>query len=383
MGAILSPVIFTLGPGTTAPEDHGIIGVGKDAAAIQAAINAIQAAGGGMVVLSQSYTLEAGLTVATGAPVTFFGTGAGNRQVFQDTFTGGYLRPSNSFPSNTPLISLGTSGAPTTNPNGTTFWGVCMSGLQPNGTNTTGCTGIAITDTSDVHLIGCFLADFDRPGTTGTCVSLTSSGAGNCLGFESHSSIFSASWRGVYGDTAGVTDIRIIGGLFHSNTQGCTFGATAGGGGVQIYSAHFVYAGVASAAYALKLGSQAGDYNIQGCYFDKNGNNVAVQLANAKGLFCNNHFLVDSTLSSQPVNITTASLETVFCNNHCNSNGSSMTALLKTTASSGAPSNGVYTGNNVYGTPASLVSTLIDSANSAIPATNTSSTYVAGNVSGT
>lgn len=364
------------------PENYGLVGAGKDAATIQAAINAAQTGGGGTVVFSQTYTLEKGLTVASNPVVNFMGTGGGNRQVFQDTFTGGFLQPSNSFPSNTPLISLGTDGSPTTNPNGTTFWGVCLSGLQPNGTNTTGCTGVSIDDVTDVHFTGCFFADFDRPGLSGTCISLTSSGAGNCLGFEAHGNIFSASWRGVYGDTAGVTDMRIVGGLFHSCTQGVTFGATTGGGGCQIYATHFVYSGVASAAYALKLGSQSGDYNIQGCYFDKTGNNVQVQLASAKGLFCNNHFLVDSTLTSQPVQITTASLETMFCNNHCNANGSSMTALLKTTASAGAPSNGVYSGNNVYGTHASLVSTLIDSANSALPATNTATCYVAGNVAG-
>ena len=124
------------------PESYGRIGVGADAAAINAAAAAAQAADGGVVVLSQPYAVESTIGVAAGPAVHFWGLGAGNRQVNPDALTGGYVRPADGFGENTPLFSIGRASAPTTNPCGTTFWMPRISGTAPSGTAIEGCTGI-------------------------------------------------------------------------------------------------------------------------------------------------------------------------------------------------------------------------------------------------
>jgi hypothetical protein len=60
-----------------------------------------------------------------------------------------------------------------------------------------------------------------------------------------------------------------------------------------------------------------------------------------------------------------------------------MTALIQLLkGAGGAPTNGVYDGNNVYGTHPALIAPLIDRNAAAIPPTSTATTYVAGNVAG-
>jgi hypothetical protein len=368
----------------TRPEWFGTIsGSTGDDVAIQAAINAVNAGTcPGPVVISQPCAISNQLVLKAG--VNLAGTGQGNRQVGPpDTFTGGYIFPASNFPASTALIAIGTSGAPTTNPNGTRLDGVCLSGY--NGSSyTSGCIGVLITDTSDVHMTNCFLANFDRTGATGTCVYVTSATAGNGYGFCAASCIFSASWQGVYTTGAGATDMRFTGNLWHSNTQGLTVGGSnLGGGGTQVTNDHFTYSGMPSAGWHFQNGSQAGDFAITNNYFDQGGSAVVVQLANGKGIFSGNHFLAASTSTAATlVKLSTSgSQELTFCNNDCNGNGSSITSLFQTSAHSGAPTGGIYVGNAVYGTASSLIAVLIDSASAAIAAANTSSLYVAGNCS--
>ena len=85
--------------------------------------------------------------------------------------SGGCIVPSSLFPtgSATPLLAIGTSGAPTTNPCGVTLDGLCLNGIV-GGTGSTyaaNCVGLLVTDTADVHVTNAFLGNFDRPGGTG------------------------------------------------------------------------------------------------------------------------------------------------------------------------------------------------------------------------
>jgi hypothetical protein len=249
--------------------------------------------------------------------------------------------------------------------------GLAMNGLAGGtGSAAANCIGIQITDTSDVYLERCFFGNFDRGGATGTCVNLSSASAGNGVGFETDGCIFSASWRGVYGDGAGITDIRIRGGLFHACTENLTLGATAGGGGLQMTAGtHFTYTGSPSSGWHLSLGSQAGDYTIVGNYFDQDGSAVPVQLANDKGVFNSNHLLAASTSTAVSlVKVTVGSpAELSFQGNEANLNGSSVTALLQTSAHAGVPAGGRWDGNVAFGAGGSFISTLIDSASATIP----------------
>ena len=369
--------------GMYVPEHYGPVGAGADAVAINAAVAAARAAGGGMVVLSQPYAIESTISVTSGPAVQFWCLGAGNRQVNPKTLSGGYVRPASSFPANTPLFSIGRPAARRQNPCGTTFLTPRISGIAPDGTAIRGCTGILVTDTADVHLIEPFLANFDRAGASGTAVALKAESPGDGPGFCVTGGIISACWRGIYGDGAGVTDLRLSGVLEHSNTQGITLGATAGGGGLQLTGCHLVYASAPPGAYRLSLGRAAGDFVVVANYFDKNGASPAVVLANGRGRISDNHFLADATCSGPILTLSTANQNLTFRGNDCRGNGSSMTALLQLLAGAGgAPTNGVYDGNNVYGTHPALIAPLIDRNGIAIPATSTATTYVAGNVAG-
>jgi hypothetical protein len=373
------------GVGGTRPEWFGTINGTHDGEYINAAIASVSAGDTpGPVLLSQPYNIEETITILPG--VNLAGSGQGNRQVFQDSFLGAVIRPSSSFPADTALITIGSAGDPATNPCGASLTGVNLSGLIASGADTggnaTGCTGVLITDTADVHMLNCFLGDFDRPGSTGTCVSLSSATAGNGVGFTATECIFSASYQGVYGNGAGVTDLRIANCLFHACTENLTLGATAGGGGLQLSGTHFTYTGSPSAGWHLSLGSQAGDFAISGNYFDQDGSAIAVQLATAKGVFNSNHFLAAATSTALSlVKLSTASQELTFMGNDCNVNGSSIVAFFQTTAHAGTPTGGCYLGNVCYGTADSdLTGVLVDSSEAVIAAANTATTYVAGNV---
>jgi hypothetical protein len=258
-----------------------------------------------------------------------------------------------------------------------------ISGIAPNGTPVRGCTGILVTDTADVHLIEPFLASFDRRGASGTAIRLASATPGHALGFCITGGIISACWRGIYGDGAGVTDLRISGLLEHSNTYGITLGATAGGGGLQLSHCHLVYASAPPGAYRLGLGKAAGDFTVVGNYFDKNGPSPAIVLATARGKVSDNHFLADVVCDGPMVTVSTASQQLTFRGNDCRANGSSMTALLQLLGGGGGPpTNGVYEGNNVYGAHPDLIAPLIDKNAAPIRPTSTTTTYVAGNVVG-
>jgi hypothetical protein len=357
----------------TRPEWFGTItGVSGDQAAVSAAATAINSGlVPGPLVLSQRYAFDSTVTIPVGVDIDC--TGQGNRQNFPDTFLGGSVCPSSTFPtgSPTPLLQIGTASAPTTNPNGMKIRGLAMNGLAGGtGSAAANCIGVQITDTSDVYLERCFFGNFDRGGATGTCVNLTSASAGNGVGFETNGCIFSASWRGVYGDGAGITDIRIRGGLFHACTENLTLGATAGGGGLQMTAGtHFTYTGSPSSGWHLSLGSQAGDYTIVGNYFDQDGSAVPVQLANDKGVFNSNHFLATSTSTAVSlVKVTVGSpAELSFQGNEANLNSSSVTALLQSSAHAGVPNGGRWDGNVTFGAGGSFISTLIDSASAPIP----------------
>jgi hypothetical protein len=370
-------------PGLYCPEQYGPIGAGLDAMAINGAVAAAQAAGGGMIVLSQSYLIEATISVATGPAVHFWCLGAGNRQVNPKMLTGGHVRPGADFPPDTPLFSIGTESARSMNPCGTTFLTPRISGIAPDGTSVRGCTGILVTDTADVHLIEPFLANFDRSGSSGTAVRIVSASAGHGPGFCVTGGIISACWRGIYGDGAGVTDVRLSGLLEHSNIQGITLGAKAGGGGLQMSGCHLVHASAPVGAYRLRLGQAAGDFTVVANYFDKNGPSPAVVLATARGKISDNHFLADASCGGPLVTLSTARQALTFRGNDCKANGSSMTALLQLLAGAGGPpTNGVYDGNHVYGSQPSLIAPLIDKNAVPILPISTATTYVAGNVAG-
>jgi Repeat of unknown function (DUF5907) len=372
----------------TRPEMFGTIGGTTDGAIINAAIAAVNAGSApGPVVLTGVYSIEETITVLPG--VNLWGSGQGNRGggIFPDTFTGGYIRPSTSFPTNTPLITIGstatTSAGAAANPCGASLIGVCLSGLTSADVNVADCVGVLVTDTADVHLIDCFLANFDRPGGTGTCVKLTSADAGNGYGFCATNCIFSASYQGVYGDGAGVTDMRYQGNLWHSCTQMLTLGPTAGGGGAQITNDHFTYTGSPSGSYGISLGSQAGDFMISNVYVDKFGSGVVpVQLATAKGIMNGVHFLSSSTnTAASLVSLSTASQEIVFSNCQVNANSSALVSLLQltssgigTTSPTGGPAGGVYANNLAFGTTGSFAGLFTNYTGAAIG----NNTYTSG-----
>jgi hypothetical protein len=352
----------------TRPEWFGSVsGVSGDDAAITAAIGAVESNAPGCpgpVVISQPCAIDNTVTAARGVNLAF--TGQGDRSVFPDVFTGGYISPSALFPtSGVPLITVGAAGTPTVNPNGIRFFEPCLSGMTPGGTLIANCIGIEATDTTDVHLVGGFLANFDRAGATGTCVLLASASSGNGVGFETQNTIFSNSWQGIAGDGAGVTDLRLTGGLLHSCTEQITLGATAGGGGLQMTAVHATYSGMPSGGWHLNLGAQSGSYAISNCYFDQAGSATPVKLASSKGVISGNVFLAAaSSTATALVRLTTANQELSFIGNSANANGSSINALLWLSAltSGTTPTGGVYIGNTVYGTAASLTGVIINGA---------------------
>ena len=368
--------------GMFCPENFGQVGAGADARAINAAVAAAQAAGGGMVMLSQPYAIEATITVATGPAVNFWCLGAGNRQAIPDVATGGSVRPADGFPPHTPLFSIGSHAGRAANPCGTTFLMPRITGRAPGGALIEGCTGILVTDTADVHLVEPFLANFDHRGGTGTAVHLSAGEPMDGPGFCVTGGIISSSWRGIYGDGRGVTDLRISGLLEHRNTFGITLGATAGGGGLQMSGCHLVGVNLPRGGWRLALGAAAGDFMVTGNYFDKNGPSPAIVLAAARGKISENHFLADPSCDGPMVEVRAARPSLTFRGNECRANGSAMTALLHLAGVSGTPPNGVYEGNNVYGAHPRLVAPLTDRSGAPIRPVSTPSTYVTGNVVG-
>lgn len=383
----------------TRPEWFGTIsGITGDDVAINAAIAAVadnRPGCPGPVVITQPCAVSNTTTAVPG--VNLACQGQGNRQNFPDTFTGGYLFPAPNMATSTALIAIGSTASNSTqaaaNPCGIILGKVNLSGLLASGSNLAGCIGVSVTDTADVYMDRCFLANFDRPGGTGTCVQLVSGTAGYGVGFETEGCTFSSSQRGVYGAGAGVTDLRIKGGLFHGLTQGLTLGGTVGaisggGGGLQMNSAtHFTYTGMPSGGWHVSLGSQSGDFNIGPTYFDQAGSAVTVQLATAKGILSNCHWLAAS--SSNAVSLvqlsTSGAQELTFNGNDANFNATStIKALLQFSAHSGNPTGGIYMGNGIYNynTGSVPVAVIIDSADSAVADYTTSGVgnpYIAGN----
>jgi hypothetical protein len=361
----------------THPEDFGAItGTSGDQVALTAAIAAINAGTHpGPLVIEQLCAVDSTVTLLPGVNVVM--TGQGNRQNFPDTFTGGCIVPSSLFPtgSPTPLIAIGASGTPTANPCGVTLDGLCLNGIVggTGSTNATNCVGLLVTDTADVHLTNAYLANFDRPGGTGTAISLASSSAGNGVGFVLEHSVISASQQGLYAYGAGVTDLRLSGNLWHASTQQITLGyngtSSAGGGGYQIVNDHFTYTGVPSTGWYLLTGSQAGDFQVTNCYMDQAGSAVPVQLGNDKGVFADCHWLAASTSTAVSLAKVTVSApaELNFTGHNVNLNGSSVTALLQTSAHAGIPAGGLWLNNTCFGAGGSFIAPLIDSASAAIP----------------
>jgi hypothetical protein len=129
--------------------------------------------------------------------------------------------------------------------------------------------------------------------------------------------------------------------------------------------AHLTYTGMPSGGWHLNLGAQSGSYAISNCYFDQAGSATPVKLASSKGSIQGNIFLAAATSTATAlVRLTTASQELSFVGNQCNANGSSINALLWLSAlSSGTtPTGGVYIGNTVFGTAASLTGVIINGA---------------------
>jgi hypothetical protein len=364
-------------PYGTRPEWYGTItGTSGDQTALTAAISAINAGSSpGPLVLTQRYAIDSTVTLLAGVDVVC--VGQGNRQNFPDTFTGGVVVPSSLFPtgSATPLIAIGSTGTPTTNPCGVTLDGLCLNGIVggTGSTNAANCVGLLVTDTADVHLTNAYLANFDRPGGTGTAISLASSSAGNGVGFVLEHSVISASQQGLYAYGAGVTDLRLEGNLWHACTEQITLGyngtSSAGGGGFQIVNDHFTYTGVPSTGWYLLTGSQAGDFQVTNCYMDQAGSSVPVQLGNDKGVFADCHWLAASTSTAVSLAKVTVSApaELNFTGHNVNLNGSSLTALLQTSAHAGIPAGGLWLNNTCFNTGGSYIAPLIDSASAVIP----------------
>lgn len=363
-----------LAPFGTRPEWFGTVtGTSGDQAALNAAITAINAGTSpSPLVLTRQYAIDSTVTLLTGVDVVC--SGQGNRQVgLPDGFTGGVICPSTLFPtgSATPLLAIGTSGDATTNPNGITLDGLCLNGVVggTGSTYATNCQGLLVTDTADVHVTNAYLANFDRPGGTGCAIYLTSGTAGNGVGFTLNHSVISASQKGLYTTGAGVTDLRMAGNLWHSNTQAISLGTSGtGGGGYQITNDHATYSGMPSGGWHLATGGQAGDFLLSNVYFDQAGSTVCVQLGNDKGVCSGCHWLATSTSTAVSLVAVTISApaEMVFTGNNANLNGSSVTALLQTSAHAGIPS-GVWFNNWCYGTGGSFIAPLIDSASAVIP----------------
>jgi hypothetical protein len=376
--------LFWTSPYGTAPEAFS--GATPDVQ-INAAISAVNAGTRpGPVILTAPGGYELSNTVTAMTGVNFVGNCQGNRQVTPDTLTGGYLYPSPSFPASTPLVTVGANGDSTTNPNGIKFVRVGLSGYTGSG-YITGCYGIGITQTADVHLNDCFLADFGRSAASGACVQLTSAATSDCYGFCATYCVFSYSNQGVIGNGPGCTDFRFSGNLWHANTQALTLGmglpigtSAAGGGGCQIAADHFVGYTSQTTGWQLSLGSQAGDFII-GAYFDEAGTVVPVQLSNGKGILNNSHFLAYSgTTAAALVTLSGSNQELTFIGNDCQASGSSLAALLQLTGLSGTtPTGGVYLGNSIYNSGGSP-NVIVNESGTAIGATSSSSVYVAGNV---
>lgn len=369
--------------GLIRPSDYGAPTDGTSPAStgINAAIQAISSGtANGILFIDRPYALDAPLVVLPG--VRLLGTANGNRQNYPNTFTGGYLFPHGTFPQNTAMIQVGTSGNFTTNPCSVTFEGIGVSGMTADNQLVTGCAGLSAIDTADVHILNCFFANFDRSGGTGTAIAITATATNNGVGFEMSMSMLSNCYNGLILDGVGATDARISDNLFHSNTKGLSLGPTAGGGGCQLINNHYAYPSMPSVGFHLYVGVQAGDYIITNEYFDKAGSAVCVQLASAKGKFSGNHFLADptSTVTGLVKLSTGGSQQITFTNNQCNANGSSIQSLLWTSAHAGLPTGGVYAMNTVYGTATSLLGVVIDSAQAALAAADSASLYVQGNV---
>jgi hypothetical protein len=373
------------------PEWFGVIGAGSDDIAINAAIAAVNAGTvPGPVCLTQAYSIASTITAMPG--VNIVGTGQGNRQVTPNVFTGGVIQPSSSFAASTPLITIGKSvangGNPNTNPNGMTLFGICLNGYTAGGGDVSGCIGILASDTTDLHLDQCFLANFDRTGGAGYCVVLTSATAGNGYGFQMQDSQVSDSAYGLFTSGAGVTDMRISGNLFHSCTYGATHGGayapastSGGGGGLQSSGNHYAYPAAPSGSYHLLMGSAAGDSMISVEYFDKSGiTNVPVQLATSKLVLTSCHFLAETGCTAASlVSCSSANQELSFSDNQMNGNASSVVALVQftnggiTTALNG----GCYGNNVIYNAP-DATAVLVGSGGAPITSVNPAATVTGG-----
>jgi hypothetical protein len=375
----------------TRPEWFGTIGTGSDGAIINEAISAIAAGSSpGPLVLTGVYSLEETLSFTTGITgVQVVGMGQMNRQTGPpNSFAGAYIQPSSSFPATgEALITVGTSGDSATNPCGLKLIGVCLDGTTSAGTAVTGCIGVQITDTADVHLNECFLANFDRTGGTGYAIQVIGTASGTCYGFQMMNSQISNCAYGLYTAGAGATDMRLSGNLWHSSTYQLTAGGTigsvsGGGGGLQIINDHFAYPG-ATEGYHLSMGSAAGDSMITGCYFDKSGVSlVPVQLATAKVVMCSCHFLAETGCTAASlVSVSTADQELSFNSNQMNGNASSVVSLLQftNTGITTALTGGSYSANVIYSAP-SATAVLTGSGGAAIAAASSASVYVQGNI---
>jgi hypothetical protein len=369
----------------TRPEMFGTINGTSDGALINDAISAINSGSApGPLVLTGVYNIEQPIVVQVG--VNIWGTGQGNRQNTPNTFTGAFIRPSSSF-SGSSLITIGstasTLSAAAANPCGTVLFGICLSGITSGGTSVTSTPGILITDTADVHLQQCFIANFDRSGGTGYGVSVYSGTSGYGFGFQMQESQVSNCAYGVSINGAGATDARLSANLLHSNTFGLTVGASAGGGGLQCANNHYVYSGGPSSSYHLSMGGGAGGATFVGEYFDKSGSastNVPVQLATSKVVMNSCHFLAQTaTAAASLVSCSAANQELSFTGNHMDGNGSAVTALVQFTNGgiSTTLNGGAYSANVIYNAP-SATAVLIGSGGSAITTVSPTATVTGG-----
>jgi hypothetical protein len=383
-GNVLNAYLQNAIPWVT-PEQFGTTGQNADGAIINRAIQALQSTGqAGVIVLQQPYDLEQSVVVAGAPPVHFvFQNGAMNRnQIAVPTFLGGRLRPAlGANPLNLiqGLLSIGTPGAPQTNPNATLLYNPTMSGRDKSGNNFAGLTGLSIQDCCDTAIIRPQFANFD-PAGTGVGIFVQGSASVAAAGTDIIGGVHQNSANGLVIDGIGATDYRLIGGLFRTCPQAMSLGPTGGGGGGQVSDNHYVHGAAVGGNFAIAVGGGGADVNIHHNYFDTYGTAIPVQITPRNVAMLGNHFLASGNCAGPLVTYAAATARLTFCENWADANGSGMTALLKYTGLAGAPPAGVVVGNFVYNHTGALIGTIIDNANVAVPATNTASTYVQGNV---
>lgn len=181
------------------------------------------------------------------------------------TLDGAFLLPRDT--STGTLLTFGTLGKSSANPNGSYVQGLGFRGTTPSGANVPGMQGVVINDCSDVSVVDCVALDIDQLGTGGAFF-WNASVNGRCF----QSAVFRCGF-GVKVDGDGATDGKLDNFQANACSVSISFGAsgTGSGGNAWYVGPGTHLSGSSETSAHLLAGPQIKTTKCTGAYFDVAG----------------------------------------------------------------------------------------------------------------